>query len=146
MLNIEKLKSDLARVECLDKVANLLKKGPSVSDVAVPTGKLFGGLGNVAGGLLNGAGEIVEGTGNFLSGAANMADKATTWAASASVAAGVAAAYLAYKMNQLAPDDIKVDRKRFYRNELLDRIGEIRRDQAIKATPSTEKTRSLRLQ
>jgi hypothetical protein len=109
----------------------LLAKAPEAM-AAVPS---------AVGGVLKGTGEMVQSLGD-------VAEKSIGLASAGSVSLGAAAAYVAYKINQIKPSDRDVDRKKFYRDELITRIAQIRRDQAIKAEKNKQtddKQRSLRL-
>lgn len=78
----------------------------------------------------------------------NLAKEMSYGSIAAAGATGIAAAYLAHKMKNVAPSDINNYRSDFYKEDLKRRIGEIRKQQTIASTQKKEpadKQPSLRL-
>lgn len=125
--------------------------GASVEKEAISPGvasAIGSGIGDVFEGAGSLAGSALEAGATTLDTVTDAAREGLGYAVMGATGTGLAAAYLAYKMNKPRAQDIDIDRNNLYIESLKAKIKEIRRKQAIaerKNKKETTKQPSLRL-
>jgi ABC-type transporter Mla subunit MlaD len=124
--NINELKNDLDKITkaTMYKQASVTSALKAAAPFADPVGDVIEGVGTFAGSAL-------EAGASTLNTVADLAKESVGWATAAAAASGVAAAYLAYRLNKPNATDIDIDRSNLYKAALKTKIREIRRKQTI---------------